>query len=157
VSVSAINTTHAVANFVALFVILRTRSGAAKAAQNILGDGLVPWTAAWPPPEQLAMMLAAVLVSSVLAYFMTLRLGRFFASNFHRVPYRWLVGSVCLLLEVLVLIFSGPLGLGIMAMATFLGYIPPTVGVRRVHLIGCLIMPIFASWAAGLLGWGSLI
>lgn len=157
VSVSAINTAHAVANFVALFVILKTRSGAAKAAQDILGDALVPWTAVWPPPGQLAMMLVAVLVSSVLAYFMTLRLGRFFATNFHRVPYRWLVGSVCLLLIVLVLIFSGPLGLAIMVVATFLGSIPPTVGVRRVHLIGCLIVPIFASWAAGLIGWGSLI
>jgi len=157
VSVSAINTAHAVANFVALFVILKTRSGSAKAAQDILGDGLVPWTATWPPPGQLAMMLAAVLVSSVLAYFMTMRLGRFFADNFHRIPYRCLIGSVCLLLVVLVLIFSGPLGLVIMAIATFLGLIPPTVGVRRVHLVGCLIMPIFASWAAGLIGWGSFL
>jgi len=157
VSLSAINTANAVTNFVALFVILRTRSGAAKATQDMLGTGLEAWTNPWPIPSQLLLILLSILISSVLAYFMTIRLGRLFAKHFHQVPYRKLVASVIVLLVVLVLFMAGPLGLAIMAIATFLGLIPPMVGVRRVHLIGCLILPILASWAWGILGWGVLM
>jgi putative membrane protein len=157
VSLSAINTADAITNFVALFVILRTRSGAAKAAQDMLGNDLAVWANPWPIPSQLLLILLSILVSSVLAYFMTIRLGRLFAKHFHRVPYRKLVASVIILLVVLVLFMAGPLGLAIMAIAAFLGLIPSMVGVKRVHLVGCLILPILASWLWGVLGWGVLM
>jgi len=157
VTISAINASNAVANFVALFVILRTRSGAAKAAQDILGTGLTPWTDIWAVPSQLGLILVAVLISSVLAYFITLRIGKVFAENFHRVPYRKLVTFIIVLLVFLVILMSGPVGLIILLVATLLGLIPPTVGVRRVHLIGCLIVPVLFSYATVAFGWGSII
>jgi TctA family transporter len=157
VTISAINASNAVANFVALFVILRTRSGAAKATQDILGPGLTPWTEVWTVPSQLGLILVAVLVSSVLAYFLTLRIGKVFAENFHKVPYRKLVFSILVLLVGLVILMSGPIGLIILLVATLLGLIPPTVGVRRVHLIGCQIVPVLFSYAAVAFGWGSLV
>ncbi len=157
VTISAINASNAVANFIALFVILRTRSGAAKATQDILGAGLTPWNDIWSVPSQLGLILVAVLVSSVLAYFMTLRIGKVFAENFHRVPYRKLVFSILVLLVVLVVLMSGFVGLIILLVATLLGLIPPTVGVRRVHLIGCLIVPVLFSYATGAFGWGSFV
>ena len=85
VSVAAINTANAVSNFVALFVILKARSGAAKAAQSILGNGLVPWDQIWAVPWQLGLVLISILVSSIIAYFATIRLGRAFAKHFHKV------------------------------------------------------------------------
>jgi TctA family transporter len=157
VTISAINASNAVANFVALFVILRTRSGAAKATQDILGAGLTPWTDIWAVPSQLALILVAVVVSSVLAYFMTLRIGKVFAEHFHKVPYRKLVLSILVLLVVLVVLMSGFVGLIILLVATLLGLIPPTVGVRRVHLIGCLIVPVLFSYATVAFGWGPIV
>ena len=157
VTISAINASNAVANFIALFVILRTRSGAAKATQDILGSGLTPWTEIWAVPSQLVLILVAVLISSVLAYFLTLRIGKVFAEHFHKVPYRKLVTFIIVLLVVLVILMSGPVGLIILLVATLLGLIPPTVGVRRVHLIGCLIVPVLFSYAAGAFGWGPIV
>ena len=157
VSVAAINMANLMSNFVALFVILRTRSGAAKAAQGILGEGLVPWNDIWAVPWQLGAILAAILASSVLAYFMTLKLGRLFARHFHKVPYRKLILAVAVTLVVLVFMLSGPLGLVIMGIATLIGLVPPTVGVKRVHLMGCLILPLLVTWALPLTGWGLVL
>jgi len=157
VTVGAINAANAVSNFVALFVIYKARSGAAKAAQGILGDGLVPWTDIWSVPWQLGLIIVSMLLSGIIAYLATVRVSKVFARNFHRVPYRKLIGAVAVMLVVLVFLLSGPLGLVIMAIGTLLGAIPPTVGVKRVHLMGCLIMPLLVSWAVEWLGWGAMI
>jgi putative membrane protein len=93
-------------------------------------------------------------VSSIIAYFATIRLGRAFAKHFHKVPYRKLIAAVAVMLVGLVFLLSGPLGLVIMMIATLIGFIPPTVGVKRVHLMGCLILPLLMTWAMPLTGWG---
>jgi putative membrane protein len=157
VTVSAINVANALSNFVALFVILRTRSGAAKATGDILGSNLIGWDHVLPVPWQLGLILIAILVSSTMAYFMTMRLAKLFAEKFHRVPYRKLVLGIIVFLVILVVMMSGPLGVMILVIATLLGLIPPTVGVRRVHLIGALIVPVLFSSFCGSFGWGSMV
>jgi putative membrane protein len=47
-----------------------------------------------------------------------------------------------ILLVGMVFLLSGILGLVIAFLATCLGMIPPLVGVKRVHLMGCLIFPL---------------
>jgi putative membrane protein len=146
VSISAINTANAISNFVALFVIFKTRSGAARAAQEIIGIMLQPWVRPLHPPWQLSLILIALLISGVLAYYSTLFLGKAFSRGFQRISYRSLVLAIMVFLVVLVVLFSGPFGVLIMVIATFVGLIPPTIGVKRVHLMGCLILPLFINW-----------
>jgi putative membrane protein len=155
ISVSAINTANAISNFVALFVIFHARSGAARAAEDILGYGLTPWTKPLHPPWQLSMILMTVLLSGIFAFFITLRIGKAFARNLDRISYRSLALSIIIFLVILVLVFSGPLGIVIMLIATAIGLVPPLVGVKRVHLMGCLVLPLLLTWSApfGLWGW----
>jgi putative membrane protein len=157
VSISAINTANAISNFVALFVILKARSGAARAAQDIFGHDIGPWADPVRPPWALMVVLVSLLLSGLLAFLITLGLGNLFANNFQRISYRRLVVSNILFLVVLVILFSGPFGLCIMAIATLLGLIPPLVGVKRVHLMGCLILPLLLDWCGPALFGGWLI
>jgi TctA family transporter len=45
-------------------------------------------------------------------------------------------------LTVVIFVLEGPLGLFVAALATCIGLVPPVAGVRRVHLMGCVLLPV---------------
>jgi len=129
---------------VALFVILRARSGVA-AALDGLADGVPPWSPAGYVPPLLAAVLLALLVSAAVSYAATVRLARPFAVLAGRVRYGRLARGIAGALTVAVFLLSGPPGLLVLGTAAALGLVPPLVGVRRVHLMGCLVIPLLVS------------
>jgi TctA family transporter len=42
----------------------------------------------------------------------------------------------------MIFLIEGTLGLLVAAMATSIGLIPPLAGVKRVHLMGCVLLPV---------------
>jgi len=139
VTLSAINTANSFFVLVALFLILRPRSGAAIVVDSLVAVG--PWSAE-VPPGNLCILLMAALLSSCLAFLLTLRIGATFARAFHRVPYRKLVLTIVVSIVVMVWTFTGPVGLMVLAVSTGLGGIAPRLGVRRSHGMGVLLMPV---------------
>jgi len=137
-TLGAVNTSNALFVLAALFLTGRARSGAAGAVMNFLP--LYGWD--FPLPLFLAILLIAVLFSSVIAFFLTLFAGRFAAAYINRVPYRKLVIGIVIFITGLVFIFNGVLGLFILLVSIFVGMIPPLVGVRRSHLMGVLLLPV---------------
>ena len=130
--------------FATLFVILRARSGVAAAM-----DGLAGGVPAWSPlpnlPVLFAAVLVALLVSSAIAYGVVVRLARPFAVLAGRFRYGRLASVTAIALALAVGLVTGSLGLLVLGTATALGLVPPLVGVRRVHLMGCLLIPILAA------------
>ncbi len=148
IAISGVNTATGIFTILALFVILKARSGAMKAVQLMVGDGLVPWDPLQNVPFQMSLMLFSVLLAALVAFGLTHVLGKMFANRFSRVPYRKLVIAVLTYLVIMIFLFAGPLGLLIGGVATCIGLIPPLVGVKRVHLMGCLILPIMTFFVA---------
>ncbi|MCK4444872.1 MAG: tripartite tricarboxylate transporter permease, partial [Thermoplasmata archaeon] len=144
IAISGVNTATGIFTILALFVILKARSGAMKAVQLMVGDSIVPWDPLQNVPFQMALMLFSVLLAALVAFGLTHVLGKMFANRFSRVPYRKLVIGVLTYLVIMIFLFAGPLGLLIGGVATCVGLIPPLVGVKRVHLMGCLILPIMS-------------
>lgn len=140
-AVGAAGTSTTVFTFAALFVILRARSGVAAAVDGIAGH-VPPWEPVGLVPPLLLAILLALVVSAALSYGITVRLARPFARFAGRVRYGRLAGTVALALLVGVFLVSGPLGVLVLGTATALGLVPPLVGVRRVHLMGCLLVPL---------------
>jgi TctA family transporter len=138
--VSAVNAANAVFNLLALFVLLKARSGAMKAVQGLLGRSEA-WTTMGDVPTALLALLVSALVVGCMAYVATLFLGRRFAKLVSRVRYVPLAVGVACMTVAMVAVFSGALGLLILAVAVPLGSLPRKLGVRRVHLMGCLIVP----------------
>ncbi len=142
VSVSAVNTSVALFNLMALFVILRSRSGAMKAVEGVLAADLTQWEPLGNVPLALSALLLSALIASLVSIFLALFFGKLFARHCSKLNYTRLVKSVIIFLLVMIVLFSGVLGLAILAVSTCIGMIPPLIGVKRVHLMGCLIVPV---------------
>lgn len=124
---------------VALFLILRPRSGAAIVVNQLIpvehwGGMIMPGT--------LVYLILAGLVAAILGFFLTLIIGRKFAFVFSKFPYRKIVGGIIIFIIIMVFIFTGVLGLFILAVATCIGFLPPYFGVRRSHAMGVLLVPV---------------
>jgi TctA family transporter len=142
VAYSGVNTANAIFNVIALYVILRARSGAMHAVHDIMEDSLFPWEPAQSVPVGLTLMLASVFIAAIVALFLTLYFGKVFARIANKFPYRKMVLSVMIFLIVMIFFLSGPIGLFIAGIATCIGLIPPLLGLSRVHLMGVLMLPI---------------
>ena len=142
ISVSAVTMANAFFNIVALFVIMRARSGALHMAQEVLGDGMDRWAPASAVPPAFALLAFSAAVAAMLAYPLTLYLGKKLAQLYDRVPYRRLIAGIVCFLLALLFVFSGITGLAVTGIAISLGLIPPLAGVRRVHLMGSILVPV---------------
>jgi putative membrane protein len=139
ITLSAINTTNAFFVLVALFLILRPRSGAA-----IVVNQLIPvsqWSAVTMPTALIYLIIGS-LVAATLGFFLTLVIGKKFAKVFTKFPYRKIVITIIIFIIIMVFAFTGVLGLFILAISTCIGLLPPYFGVRRSHAMGVLLVPV---------------
>ncbi len=137
VALSSANTANAIYTLVAFFVIGLPRSGAVVAVKEIIGSldlGL------------LILLLALVSGVSFVAYFTTVFLGKKIVVFLDSLDYRLLCKAVLVFLFSLVFVFTGLLGLMIFMVALVIGLLPPLLGVRRVHAMGVIIMPVMLFW-----------
>lgn len=141
-SLSCVNTATALFTIVALFVILRARSGGAAALQTLSGDLVAAWDPLLNFPHALAWFLLASAVASIASFFLTRGFGGLFARLAGAFPYRKVMVGVLSFLLGITFLLAGVMGLAIALFATLIGLLPPLVGVRRVHLMGCLIVPL---------------
>jgi len=128
----AINTIVAGLSFITLYSIQKTRTGAA-ATLNQLIDNLTT--------HHLFIILLTIIVSGLIAFFLTVSAGKFLARNITRFNYKYLSIFVLLFLTILTIIFSGFLGFLVFIIATFTGLSCILLGIRRTHLMGALMIP----------------
>ena len=136
ISISGVNTANALFTLVALYVVGRTRSGAAVAIEELVDLNL----------PLLVFMLTIVLFVSILAYFTTLAAGRVAAMVMRRIDYRILCIAVLAFLTVMTLGFTGPFGLFLYLMSTVVGLAAPIAGIRKTHAMGVLMVPLLAYY-----------
>jgi len=139
ITLSAVNTACAFFVVVVLFIILRSRSGAAIAAMELIA--IEEWTVIMMPTN-LVYLLVTLLLGGTLSYFLTLKIGKIFAKHFANVPYQLLVELTIAMIAILVFLFTGLMGILILIVATFIGLLPVHWGVRRSHCMGILLIPI---------------
>ncbi|HID25996.1 MAG TPA: hypothetical protein EYP23_06010 [Thermoplasmata archaeon] len=139
VTLSAVNTANVFLVVAILFILEKARSGAAVALSNIL---LVEEWNETMPPLTLIHLLISLLVAGAFAYPLTCMLGKKLAKHINSVPYTQLIKATIVVLIVLTFLFTGLLGLFILMVATAIGLIPLTLGVRRNHCMGVLILPL---------------
>ncbi len=139
VTLSSVNTASAFSVIMVLFIILRPRSGAAIAVNELIA--VKEWTSYLIPTDLIYFLIFLILGGS-LSYFLTIKIGKIFASKFSRIPYSLLVTFTVAMITILVLIFTGVMGVLILIAATCIGFLPISWGVRRSHCMGLLLIPI---------------
>ncbi len=139
VTLSAVNTACAFFVVMVLFVILRPRSGAVVAVAELIT--IQEWNRLLMP-YNLSFLLIAVLLAGTLSYFLTLKFGKIFAKHFSKLPYKKMVKLTISFIAIMVFLFTGLFGLLILIVATTIGLLPITWGIRRSHCMGVLLLPI---------------
>jgi putative membrane protein len=141
---SAISTAGAVLSVGALFTILRSRSGVMDAVSSFLppkpvGSELSDLLA--PSAMLLSMVLSALLSYLAMVWMReSLReIGRLLCSK------NLAVGAILFICS-LAAALTGLRGMFLLATACSLGIMPPLMGVRRIHLMGCLLVPIALTY-----------
>ncbi|MFH0956710.1 MAG: tripartite tricarboxylate transporter permease [Candidatus Aenigmatarchaeota archaeon] len=138
VSLGAIATANIMFTFIALAVIGKARSGAAAAIEE-LGISL--------GAADVAFMMAVSLFSCFLACLFTLWTGRRAAGALSGVDYGKVNVLVLAAIVVLIAVLSGPAGVAIAALLTVMGISCEILGVKRMYLMGFLMLPTMLFFA----------
>lgn len=128
-------------SFVSLYSISKTRTGAASAIQQILGN---------ITPQVMVLIAIVASLAGIAAFFMTLNLTKFFSRYIEKVNYSVLSVITLAILCTVVLAISGFLGLLVLAVSTFAGLYCISLGVRRTNMMGCLLIPTILFYLVGI-------
>ena len=130
--VGAINTIVMALSFVTVYSIGKTRTGAAVAVSEILGEISL---------ENLGLIVFVVLFSGVISFFLGVLIARAFARNINKFSYSKLSVFIIGLLFIVNLVLSNFLGLVVLVTGSALGVFCITSKVRRINLMGALLIP----------------
>jgi len=119
-------------SFLALYAIEKTRTGAAVAVKELLGNFEYP---------TLILIIAVIIISGIISFFLTKYLSIIFAKNINKFNYSKLSLIIIGILFILTFIFSGILGILILIISTFAGIYFIQLEVRRTGMMGCLLIP----------------
>ncbi|HIH00938.1 TPA: hypothetical protein HA259_02480 [Thermoplasmata archaeon] len=146
---SAVASMGAVLSVGALFAIARARSGIMQAVEFFYGssvDGMLDLHSS----EPLVALLLAMLLSAVVSHAVMVALsGRTLESVQHILCSRTTAFASLGFVVSLVLVLTGTRGGLILVTSVSLGLLPPTLGLRRIDLMGCILVPIAATFLLG--------
>ena len=129
-------------SFISLYLISRTRTGAAVAIREIIGI---------PSINILILILSVVFISGLISFFLTKNLAKLFSQKITKINYTKISITTLIILGIIVFLSSGLLigekitsgffGLLILGISTLTGIYCIQTGVRRTNMMGCLIIP----------------
>jgi putative membrane protein len=132
VIIGGINTAGALFTLTTLFLIGKTRTGVMAVLANIIDLSF----------RQYIFLLIVCFASMIFGVILSLKIGKFVAENISKVNYKKISLSIITFLSILALWFSDLLGVYILLLATCIGMLAPLAGVRRIHLMACLVVPV---------------
>jgi len=135
----AINTIVMGLSFITLYSIQKSRTGAAVAVSKLIPE---------LTRTNLFYIIGTILIAGIISFFITIFIAKLISKNIHKIPYSKLSLIILISLTALVFLFSdlfNPLG-GIKALLIFitgaaLGVSAILLGIRRMHLMGSLLLP----------------
>ncbi len=127
-------------SFIALYLISKTRTGAAVFIKEIVGI---------PNKEILFLIIIITVISGTLSYFLTIKTAEIIISKMHKINYYYLSMIILVFLGILILFISGFLGFLVFITSTLTGIYAISSGVRRTNMMGCLIIPTILIYLLG--------
>lgn len=119
-------------SFVTLFLIGKTRTGAASVVNSLLQELEL---------KHLLLILVVIIISSLTAFFLTKTLAKIAAKNLKKANYKKISIATILVLTIVAFLVSGFMGLLVLALSTATGIYSINLKVRRTNMMGSLIIP----------------
>ena len=138
--IASIGTSASIIMLVTMSLTGKGRSGTMIIIGDILGDSVIG-----AHNECFLLLLLTAAFAAFLGYHSTILCGRIMSRIINRVD-TLLLNRICIILMIsLVLLMTGPYGLLVLAIATLMGFLPVRIGISRVYLTGCLLIPALLS------------
>ena len=138
--IASIGTSASIIMLVTMSLTGKGRSGTMIIIGDILGDSVIGAL-----NECFLLLLLTAAFAAFLGYHSTILCGRIMSRIINRVD-TLLLNRICIILMIsLVLLMTGPYGLLVLAIATLMGFLPVRIGISRVYLTGCLLIPALLS------------
>ena len=138
--IASIGTSASIIMLVTMSLTGKGRSGTMIIIGDILGDSVIGAL-----NECFLLLLLTAAFAAFLGYHSTILCGRIMSRIINRVD-TLLLNRICIILVIsLVLLMTGPYGLLVLAIATLMGFLPVRIGISRVYLTGCLLIPALLS------------
>ncbi|MBU2616428.1 MAG: tripartite tricarboxylate transporter permease, partial [Nanoarchaeota archaeon] len=119
-------------SFVALYLVSRTRTGAAAAIEQLAGE---------ITPHLFIMILIITVISGIISFFITLNLSNKISRRINSINYTKISMITLASLIIIITLVSGIKGLVVLVIATLTGIYCISLGVRRTNMMGCLLLP----------------
>jgi putative membrane protein len=119
-------------SFISLYLISRTRTGAAVAIKDIIGAF---------SKEIFILILITILISGLASFFITIFLAKIISQKIKKINYTKLSVATLFILVSIVFLVSGFLGIIILVISTLTGIYSISLKVRRTNMMGCLLIP----------------
>ncbi|MCK5449234.1 tripartite tricarboxylate transporter permease [Candidatus Pacearchaeota archaeon] len=127
----SVNTLVISISFVTLFLIQKSRTGAAATISQIT-----------PIDQNLFLIiLTTIFITTIFAIPLTIQLSKLFAKNIHKIPYTKISSIILIFLTIIILTFSNFNGLLVFITATILGLTCIEFQTRRSFLMGAILIP----------------
>lgn len=131
-SLGLINPFMMILSFLAIYTIKKGRTGSAVFIGEILGNISL---------NQIILILIVSLISGICAFAIGIKISKILARNINKINYSKISVGVLLFIFIVVTIFSGFLGTFIFIISTATGIYCIQSGVRRIQMMGCLLVP----------------
>ncbi len=128
-----INTVNFVLSLVTLATLQKARNGAIVSVLELLPEVDLPTT---------LLFCIVVFIAGGVSTWLTFFFSRRAIDLVELVPYRLICFSVLVFVVGLVGYLTGFLGMLVLIVSTALGILPPLLGCARLHLMGCLLIPV---------------
>ena len=128
----AINTIVMGLSFIALYSIQKTRTGAAVAVSKLINNLSI---------NELFYIIITIIIAGIISFFVTIFISKLVAKNINKISYSKISVSILIILTILTIYFTGFLGLLIFITSTSLGITTIQLGIKRMHLMGALLIP----------------
>jgi len=128
----ATNTIIMIISFLTYYTINKTRTGSAAFLKEIIFNLTY---------KHLILILIIVLISGIISYYLGIFFSKKIARNLNKINYSKISLATLILLVLLVLVFSRLTGILIFLSSTLLGIYCIQSKVRRINLMGSLLIP----------------
>ena len=119
-------------SFLALFLISKTRTGSSAAIKQLIGV---------PELNIFILITATILISGLISFFIVNFLSKKFVIILEKVNYTKISYYVIGIMFIVTFFISGFFGLIVLAVSAATGIYCITLGVSRINMMGCLLLP----------------
>ena len=131
-SVGMLNTIIMGLSFVVVYSISKSRTGAAAAVRDLLQSITL---------QDLTLIIISLVIAGTVSYVLGIKISKIFAKNITKISYGKISLAAIIFLAAIVVIFSNFLGVIVFITSTLLGIFAIQSGIKRIHLMGCLLLP----------------